>query len=118
MQASLATGLLIWGFIAMMGNGELAPYLLGASALLYAIQAALWIIYHPIRALVGFLLLGGRRGHAEFHASGKVDREHNLFRRWLRADRRRCDLSLLLRPLAGRHPGKLPLKKANFVDEC
>ena len=59
MQASLATGLLIWGFIAMMGNGELAPYLLGASALLYAIQAALWIIYHPIRALVGFLLLGG-----------------------------------------------------------
>ena len=38
--ASLATGLLIWGLIAMMGNGEIAPYLLGASALLYAIQAA------------------------------------------------------------------------------
>ena len=44
--------------IAFVTGGDIAPYLLGAAGLIWGITAIVWIVRHPIRALIGFLLVG------------------------------------------------------------
>ena len=49
----LGIGVILW-FI----GSSFAPYAFGAAALIYFISALIWIIRHPIRTLIGFVLLG------------------------------------------------------------
>ena len=70
----IATGLLIWGFIVMAGDSPFAFYLIGAAVLIYVVSALVWIIRHPVRAFIGFLLIGSLIVFA-FLKSVKIVRE-------------------------------------------
>lgn len=60
--------------IAFVTGGDLAPYLLGVAGLIWGITAIVWIIKHPVRAFIGFLLIGSLIVFA-FLKSVKIVRE-------------------------------------------